>query len=113
MSDEFPDFDEWDEASQEMLAEPESNPSDSLVEQVAEAARKKADQEHDQRDRLFKIVARSLIGALASSVLITGCYMVAQWGRVEASVVIGFNASVVVQTIGLAYIVARHLFPES
>lgn len=112
MSDQIPDLSKWDNVTSDALEAPEDSPSDAEIDHKAESARKKAAQEHEQRDALFKVIARSLVGALFASVAVTFTYSISQWGGIDPLVIIGFNASVVVQVIGLSYIVARHLFPD-
>lgn len=112
MSPEFPDLSPWEDLQADQLDSPEELPSDELVEAKSEAARKKADQTHRFRNRLFNTVSRSLVCTLAAAVLIMITYMISEWGELEPSVIISFNAAVVVNTVGLAYIVANYLFPK-
>lgn len=109
----FPDdFEYWDNLPAEELDRPEKWPSDEKVDSLAETARKKAAQTHDFRESLFKTVRRALVATLLSSVIIMGLYLASEWGSVSAAVMISFNAAVVVNTIGLAYIIANYLFPS-
>lgn len=110
--DPFPDFERWAHLPAEQLDELEQGPSDEKVDSLAEAARKKATQTHGFRESLFKTVRRALVATLGSSVIIMALYMVSEWGSVSPAVMISFNAAVVVNTIGLAYIIANYLFPS-
>ena len=94
---------------EDWLAHPPARPaSDGDI----EAKKKKAEQTHDLRGRFFGTVQWALLGTLGSATVLMGCYLFSQWGSVDAAVMISFNAAVVVNTIGLAYIVANYLFPK-
>jgi hypothetical protein len=86
--------------------------ADATVSHAAEAARKKADQKHEQREELFKTVRRCLVCTLAASALIMAFYIRSQWGNIASAVMISWNVAIVVNTIGLAYIVANYLFSD-
>lgn len=74
--------------------------------------KRKARQTHQFRDSFFRVVCTSVIGALAASIASVAAYCFSEWGQLDSTVIIGFNAAVVVQVIGLALIVAKYLFPE-
>ena len=77
-----------------------------------EAAKNKANQTYDFRDSFFRTVKWSLIATLAAAVVVMVLYIIADWGHLDATVLISFNSAVVVNTLGLAYIVANYLFPK-
>lgn len=114
MSDqEFPDLSRWDVVGQDELAQSEERlPEDKVVEAQVEAARRKATQTHSFRRSLFTTIRRALVATLAAAVSVMVLYMISEWGQIDPTVVISFNAAVVVNTIGLAYIVANYLFPK-
>lgn len=110
---QFPDFSIWDSIPQDALAEtPDKSPTDETIDHKAKAARDKAVQTHDFREKFFKTIRGALVASLLASALLMGVYAISQWGHIDAKVMMSFNAAVVVNTIGLAYIVAKYLFPE-
>lgn len=90
----------------------EAVPTKRATDEQVEALKKKATQTHGFRDSFFRTVKWSLISTLAAAVVIMGLYIVSEWSELESAVLISFNAAVVVNTIGLAYIVANYLFPK-
>lgn len=86
--------------------------SDELVERKVDAATRKADQTHKFREKFFGTVSWAVLGTLVASVVVMLLYLCSEWGQLDAAVLIAFNSAVVVQVIGLAYIVAKYLFPE-
>ena len=42
-----------------------------------------------------------------------GVYVASQWHHIDAKVIIAYFSSIVVQSIGILYIVSRYLFPNS
>lgn len=110
--DEFPPLDLWELRQAHELDVDETFPSDALVEEKTEAARRKATQTHEFRDRFFSTISKSLIGTLFASVLVMVLYLISQWGEVSAAAVVSFNAAVVVNVLGLALILANYLFPK-
>lgn len=42
-----------------------------------------------------------------------GRYTISQWGQIQPTVVVGYFSSVVVQVIGILWVISRYLFPES
>ncbi|MGO9102117.1 MAG: hypothetical protein ACLP9Y_22755 [Mycobacterium sp.] len=42
-----------------------------------------------------------------------GVYAGSQWHHIEAQVVIAYFSSIVVESIGILYIISRYLFPNS
>jgi hypothetical protein len=111
---EFPDLSKFDAGSlEDLTARQENLPNDAAINDAkAAAARRKASQTHKFRESLFSTVRWALIATLAASVAVMGVYMGSQWGEIEPAVIISFNAAVVVNTVGLAYIVANYLFPK-
>ena len=72
----------------------------------------KGQQSHELREQLFTTVRWALISTLGAAVIIMGLYLKSEWGHIDAAVMISFHTAVVVNTIGLAYIVANYLFPR-
>lgn len=69
-----------------------------------------AKQAHKMRKRFFRFVVRSVVSTLVATGAIMGAYVVSQWGDLDAAVMVAFFSAVVVQVLGLAYIIARYLF---
>lgn len=112
MTEEFPDLARWDKGQADELNGDEHRPSDRMIEAKADAAREKAQQAHDFRRRLFSTITRVVVCTLFGAACLMGAYVWSQWGELDRIVVISFNAAVVVNTVGLAYIVANYLFPK-
>ena len=72
----------------------------------------KAEQTHNFRKTLFETVRWSLVATLAASAVMMVLYLMSQWGKVSPAVMVSFHTAVVVNTVGLAYIVANYLFPR-
>lgn len=87
-------------------------PTKDVTDDQVETYRNKAVQTHGFRDSFFRTVKWSLISTLAAAVVIMALYIISEWNDLQSAVLISFNAAVVVNTIGLAYIVANYLFPR-
>lgn len=104
---------DFDEAEVGALATPETTlPSDAEIDAKATAAREKAAQTLKLRESFFKTVRWALISILVASAVTMVLYLISEWGNVSPTVMISFNVAIVVDTIGLAYIVANYLFPR-
>ena len=90
----------------------ETQPVVAASDDDVEAARKRSEQTHTFRDSFYPTVRWTLVCVLGSSAVVMGLYLVSEWGQLDPTVMISFNAAVVANTIGLAYIVAKHLFPS-
>lgn len=71
---------------------------------------KAAEQANKLRKRFFTFVMRTVATTLIATAVIMAAYVVSQWGKIEAAVMVAFFSAVVVQVIGLALIIARYLF---
>lgn len=98
--------------SSELLTADANTTGDDAINEYVDAARKKQDQTHKFRDSLFTTVQRALVGTLLVAVGIMAAYITSEWGHISPAVMISFHTAVVVNTIGLAYIVANYLFPR-
>lgn len=70
----------------------------------------------DAREYRKRIVTFTLIivgGLVMAATAFMGVYMGSQWHKVEASVVIAYFTSVVVESIGILYVISQYLFPNS
>lgn len=58
----------------------------------------------------FTLVVVGWLVVASTGVMIT--YLVSQWRSISPAVPIAFFASVVVESIGILYVIAQHLFPN-
>lgn len=65
------------------------------------------------RRALVKWTLRVVGGLTSAATAFMAAYVVSQWGEIEATVMIAYFASVVAETIGVLYVIARYLFPSS
>lgn len=73
----------------------------------------RATQDNTHRQWFVKWVIGIVTGSLLAGVGIMGCYVTSEWREVSPSVLVAWFSASVVQTIGLAYVIARYLFPEA
>jgi hypothetical protein len=101
-----------DEASVATLdVEAEDEASDKAIDSALRRSDVKAAQQaHRMRKRFYNFVVKAVFGTLAASALTMFLYVISQWGKIDAAVMVAFFSAVVVQVIGLAYIIARYLF---
>lgn len=97
----------------DLAASPERVVSDQTANRILEAEAKRQDQANELRPRFFWSVVAAMSFTLVASVGIMAAYLWSQWGEVEPGVMIAWMSAAVVETIGLAYIVANYLFPGS
>lgn len=83
--------------------------ADKLLSQ-AEADR--LQQANTLRPIFFWSVVAAMSFTLVASVGIMGFYIWSQWDDLDSAVMIAWMSAAVVETIGLAYIVANYLFPS-
>lgn len=76
------------------------------------AALTKANQDNVHRATFVTWVIRIVSGTLLSSVGIMALYVKSEWHEIEAEVLIAWFSATVVQTLGLAYVIAKYLFPS-
>lgn len=105
--------DELSQARIDDLSADTRSPSDKSVDQLIGAENVRALQHaHGYRRALVRwtlVVVAYL--ALASTIFMGG-YIWFERGHIEASVMISFFVSVVTETIGVLYVIARYLFPS-
>ncbi|MCX8559827.1 hypothetical protein OS122_02795 [Mycolicibacterium mucogenicum] len=109
------DFSEFFRASVDDLANaPESNPPDASIAERIDAARLgELEDARKYRRRIvrFTLITVGFLVLAATGFMVT--YFVSQWDQVESSVMIAFFSSIVVESIGILYIISRYLFPNS
>lgn len=75
------------------------------------AQAERAEQDNDHRKTFVKWVIRAVTGTLAVSVALMVLYVISEWGHIAPQVMVAWFSATVVQTLGLAYVIARYLFP--
>lgn len=66
----------------------------------------------EQRRRIVTFTLRTVSGLLIAATVCMGLYMWSQWHAIDSKVVIAYFTSVVVETIGVLYVITRNLFPN-
>lgn len=64
------------------------------------------------RQQLVPFTKWCVACVLASAVAVMGLYIGSEWGELAPEVVLGFFGAVVVETIGILYIISTYLFPK-
>lgn len=105
----------WQTASADELANtPTPNtPDKSVNDRIDEERVRELAAARKYREEIVKFTLRT-VGALvlvATIFMIT--YVASQWHHIDASVMIGYFSSVVVQSIGILYVISRYLFPKA
>ena len=86
--------------------------SDAKIEKKVDNAARKSTQTHTFRNVLFVSIVSAMGLTIAGSIAVILLYMKSEWEDIDAVVMVGWFSAVVVNTLGLAYIVAKYLFPE-
>ncbi|GMA33541.1 hypothetical protein [Litorihabitans aurantiacus] len=86
--------------------------NDKTANRILNAEADRQDQANKLRERFFWSVTGAMSFALVSSVLVMGAYIWSEFGDVQIQVMIAWLSATVVETIGLAYIIANYLFPK-
>lgn len=118
MSDTAPSgaADQYDQARVDALDERQAKlvaTDEEITNGLRQAALDRANQNNDHRKRFVRWVIRIVTGTLLSSVVIMGLYVNSEWHEIHPPVMIAWFSATVVQTLGLAYVIAKHLFPAS
>lgn len=96
------------------LSAPTSGPSDESIEkQIGDQNVRALRHAHAYRRALVKWTLRTVAYLAIMSTVFMGGYLWFQRGQIEASVMIAFFVSVVAETIGVLYVIARYLFPPN
>lgn len=93
----------------------ESEAADEASDREVEVELRKTDleaaqQAHEMRESFYRWVIRAVSLTLVASAASMVAYLWSQWGSIAPAVMVAFYSAVVVQVIGLAYIIARYLF---
>lgn len=96
------------------LSTPTDGPSDkSIAEQIGDQDVRALRAAHSYRRALVKWSLRTVGYLAVASTLFMAGYIWLERGHIEASVMISFFVSVVAETVGVLYVIARYLFPPS
>lgn len=90
---------------------PARDATDAHVDNTLAAENERRVQANQLRKRFFWAVVCAMCFVLVASVGIMGFYIWSEWGEIDTAVMIAWLSATVVQTIGLAYIIANYLFP--
>ncbi|WP_344734216.1 hypothetical protein [Nocardioides fonticola] len=99
-------------ASADDLFKQPADVSDETVDAKVKMAQQREEQAHGFRQRFFNTVTRTLWVALSSSVVLLALYMISEWHEVSPTVMVAYFSAVVVNVLGLAFIVARYVFHD-
>lgn len=116
VGDDFDRAEDFDDASASELDSKEATggASDTAVEEgLAKAHLKRAEQDNTHRGWFVKWVLWVVSGTLAAGVAVMVAYVCSEWHTIESAVLIAWFSASVVQTIGLAYVIANYLFPHT
>ncbi|WP_282944443.1 hypothetical protein [Cellulomonas endometrii] len=72
----------------------------------------RAQQENTHRSWFVRWVIGVVTGTLVAGIGIMVAYICSEWSETDPSVLIAWFSASVVQTIGLAYVIANYLFPK-
>ncbi|SKI77699.1 Uncharacterised protein [Mycobacteroides abscessus subsp. massiliense] len=68
---------------------------------------------HGYRATMINGAINAVKGLLFASTFALGLYIWSEWEDLQPSVIVAYFASVVAETIGILYVIARYLFPSS
>lgn len=74
---------------------------------------RKSRQANEQRESFFKWAKRLIVAVLLVGAMSMAFYIGSQWGKLEAGVFVAWFASVIVETLGLGFIIGEYLFEPS
>jgi hypothetical protein len=88
-------------------------PSQSVADRIDDERLKELTEARRYRRATVKFTLRAVgwLDAFATTFMIA--YVVSQWHHVEAAVIIAYFSSVVVQSIGVLYVISKYLFPQA
>lgn len=105
---------QFDRAPADDLASPvDRRPDKSVEKRISDEKYRALRAANNYRRALVKWTLRVVGGLTGMATVFMGLYMMSQWDEIQASVMIAYFASVVTETIGVLYVIARYLFPSS
>jgi hypothetical protein len=102
-------------ASLDDLAEtPAPNPpSRSIADRIDDERLKELTEARRYRRATVKFTLRAVGGLDTFATAFMIAYVASQWHHIEPSVIIAYFSSVVVQSIGVLYVISKYLFPQA
>jgi hypothetical protein len=101
-------------STDDLARTPAPNPTDkSLKERINEERYKELRAANRYRRAIVRFTLTTVAALVLAATIFMGLYVGSQWHHIEASVMIGYFSSIVVESIGILYIIARYLFPHS
>lgn len=96
------------------LDEPTEDASDrELARALDKAALAEVEAANNYRKDLVGFTKWTVAGLVVAATVFMGLYIGSQWGEVEASVMVAYFTSIVLEVVGILYVIARYLFPSS
>lgn len=104
----------WVSASVDDLRaeKPTNSATDSELDEYTKAALDDGKQNRRLRRHFFYFITVAVSTVIIAGIAVVGLYFGSEWGHVDASVIVAWFSAEIVQTIGLAYIVAKYLFSK-
>lgn len=105
---------QWDGKSVDsLLTRPANLVSQETADKFIRASLKTDKQKRKLRNDLFRWAIRTTGLVLVLNFVVIGLYLLSQWGRIEATVMVAWISGTVVEILGIVAIIARYLFePE-
>ncbi|MCV7154341.1 hypothetical protein [Mycolicibacterium pyrenivorans] len=104
---------EFDSALADALVSPVKRPDASVDKRIDDEKYRALRAANNYRRALVKWTLRVVGGLTAMATVFMGLYVCSQWDEIAASVMIAYFASVVAESIGVLYVIARYLFPST
>jgi hypothetical protein len=88
-------------------------PSQSVADRIDDERLKELTEARRYRRATVKFTLKAVgwLDAFATAFMIA--YVYSQWHHIEASVIIAYFTSVVVESIGVLYVISKYLFPQA
>lgn len=96
----------------ELAGPAEGPPDNSISQRIDEAHLTELQNKNKHRGEMVKWSLQTVGVLTTAATLLMVAYVVAEWGHIEASVMIAYFTSVVAESIGILYVIARYLFPS-
>ena len=66
----------------------------------------------EYRDKLVGFTRKAVGGLITAATAFMAFYIWSQWNHIEESVIIAYFGSVVLEVVGILYVIAQYLFPK-
>lgn len=88
-------------------------PTQSVAERIDDERLKELTEARRYRRATVKFTLRAVGGLDIFATAFMIAYVCSQWHHIEASVIIAYFTSVVVESIGILYVISKYLFPQA